>query len=124
MNYSFLMGLNKYTFPYCIFSKIPASTSAVSSLVVCLVLNPICSAKQIAGRYGLFLQLLYAFNASFSVNRFSCATKSPSKLMWKLYIILMNRASRYMEHVLSNLMRASKSIKYICKKYSVCIEVI
>lgn len=114
MSSSFFTGLNRYTLPYCIFSKIPASTSVISSRVVCLGLKPICSAKQIAGRYGFFLQALYAFLAPASVNLFSCAIILSVENMFTTYINLMNRASKIKKRVLRFRKHASRSIKYIC----------
>lgn len=114
MNYSFLTGLNKYTLPYCIFSKLPATTSATSSRVACRVLNPICSAKQSAGRYGFFLQTLYAFIALFSVNLFSCAMVLSVENMFTMYIKFMKRASSFQKRVIGFRKRAFRSIKYIC----------
>lgn len=107
MSYSFFTGLNRYTFPYCIFSKTPVSTSETSSLVACRVLKPICSAKQTAGRNGYLLQVLYAFTAPFSVNRFSCGIYQSIKMTRPLYINFMKRVCRFLK-------RVSRSIKYIC----------
>lgn len=108
------IGLNRYTFPYCIFSNSPSPTRVISSRVVCLALKPICSAKQIAGKYGFFLHTLYAFLAFVTVNRFSCAIKTPAKDMYARYIYLLNHVSKIKENVYRYAKHVSKSIRYIC----------